>query len=193
MSRKLIVIIIIVLAIILVGVGYFVYKKPAIQNPAQGPVNEPITPVQKPVSSAAAALSNFKLYKNSEFGFQIQYPATWAVSEENIENVRGEQTKAFYFKKPNSDLRFTILPRDGLSYGLPDSGTTTDVMISGSIGSQTQYTLADGRRLWLLHPNYGLFNWLQDIGRIDILSSVEDPMGDTRIFEIMLNSFKLSK
>jgi len=38
-----------------------------------------------------------------------------------------------------------------------------------------------------------LFNWLQDIGRIDILSSAADPAGDIKVFEEMLNSFKLAK
>lgn len=136
---------------------------------------------------------NFALYKNNEFGFEIKYPDNWQVSAEPVENIRGEQTKGFFFKKRGSDLRFAILPRDGLSYGLETAGTSTRVFIGGSAGIQTQYILKDGRRLWLLHPQYGLHNWSQDIGRIDILSSADDPAGDTIIFEKMLNSFKLSK
>jgi len=135
----------------------------------------------------------FKLYKNSEFGFEIQYPVSWTVTEEINENVRGEMVKEFYFKKPNSDLRFAILPRDGLSYGVGAKGTSTSAYIGGSSGVQTQYILKDGRRLWLLFPQYGLYNWLQDLGRLDIMTSVEDLAGDTQIFEKMLFSFKLSK
>ena len=135
----------------------------------------------------------FKLYKNSEFGFEIQYPVSWTVSEEINENIRGEMVKEFYFKKPNSDLRFAILPRDGLSYGVGAKGTTTPVLIGGSDGMQTQYVLKDGRRLWLIFPRYGLHNWLEDLGRIDVMTSIEDPAGDTRIFEQMLNSFKLPR
>jgi len=94
-------------------------------------------------SQADTMIAGFKLYKSSEFGFEIQYPATWTVSEEDIVNVRGENTKAFYFKKPGSDLRFAILPRDGLSYGLPENGTSSPVFLGGSQGMQTQYTLSD--------------------------------------------------
>ena len=96
-------------------------------------------------------------------------------------------------KKSESDLRFAILPRDGLSYGLPDNGASSDVVIGGLAGVQQKWALPDGRRLWLLHPRYGLYGWSEDIGRIDIQSSAADPAGDTAIFEKMLNSFKLAK
>lgn len=186
--------------------GYFAYKKYFSAQVVETPVTQPEagsrlntgqtslaeTP-EKIIPQIITILPGFKIYKNSDFGFEIQYPQTWAVSEENIENVRGESTKAFYFKKPNSDLRFAILPRDGLSYGLPDGGDSKEIVIGGVLGSQTKWTLSDGRRLWLLNPQYGLHNWSQDIGRIDIQSSATDPMGDTVIFEKMLNSFKLSK
>ena len=148
---------------------------------------------EKIIPKKITILPGYKLYKNVDFGFEIQYPEKWIVSEENIENVRGENTKAFYFKKPNSDLRFAILPRDGLSYGLPDNGVSGEVSIGGSLGSQTKWTLPDGKRLWLLHPQYRLYNWSEDIGRIDIQSSATDPVGDTVIFEKMLNSFKLAR
>ena len=90
-------------------------------------------------------------------------------------------------------MRFAILPRDGLSYGVGANGTSTPVYIGGFSGIQTKYILKDGRRLWLLFPQYGLFNWLQDLGRIDAMTSVENVDSDTQIFENMLSSFKLSK
>jgi len=194
MSKKTKIVIVIVLVVILALAGYFGYKKyfnkPKLENKNSSSV---ITVLPDKPSQTKNSVTGFKFYKNIDFGFEIQYPKTWTVSEENIENVRGENTKAFYFKKPNSDLRFAILPRDGLSYGLPNNGTSSQVFISGSLGAQSKWTLPDGRRLWLIHPQYGLFNWSQDIGRIDILSSAADPAGDTKIFEEMLNSFKLSK
>lgn len=144
-------------------------------------------------NTALALMGGYKLYKNSEFGFEIQYPESWVVSQEINENVRGEMVKEFFFKKPNSDLRFAILPRDGLSYGLGAKGTTKPVFIGGISGMQTQYILKDGRRLWLIFPQYGLYNWLEDLGRLDIMTSSDDPAGDTQIFEKMLNSFKLVK
>lgn len=171
------------------------------KNPAPEPAEKSET--DSGFSAQGGPALGWKLYKNPDFMFEIQYPETWTVSEENIENVRGEQTKAFYFspmggsasggKKPGSDLRFVILPRDGLSYGLSSNGTTTDTVIGGSFGDQTQYVLSDGRYLWIVHPKYGGFNWAPDIGRIDAMTSVEDPAGDIQIFEKMLNSFKLKK
>jgi len=205
LDRNFKIIIAAIIFAILVVAGYFAYKNyysatpenkngsPAIKNTQLGLANKPEVSAKKPASKMETSLAGFKLYKNSEFGFEIQYPDSWTVSEEDIVNVRGENTKAFYFKKSDSNLRFVILPRDGLSYGLPAGGTTTPAMIGDSPGSQTQYTLPDGRRLWLLHPQYGLYNWSQDIGRIDILSSAVDPAGDSAIFEKMLNSFKLSR
>ena len=191
MSKKIKITAIIILVVVLAIAGYFGWKffnknEEVPENTNSFSAATTITPEKTPASS-------WKLYKNSDFGFEIQYLATWIVSEENIINVRGENTKAIYFKKPNSDLRFAILPRDGLSYGLPENGTSSEVFIGGFLGAQTKYTMNDGRRLWLIHPQYGLYNWAQDIGRIDILSSVTDPVGDTTIFEKMLNSFKLSK
>jgi len=202
MNRNFKIIIVLVLIIFLVLAGYFSYKKyfsartpetsdnttsQSEAGPPRAETPEKITPKQITI------LPGYKLYKNAVFGFEIQYPDSWTVSEEDIVNVRGENTKGFFFKKPNSDLRFAILPRDGLSYGLPDNGTSSQVFIGGFLGAQNKWTLPDGRRLWLIHPQYGLFNWSQDIGRIDILSSITDPAGDTKIFEEMLNSFKLSK
>lgn len=198
---KIVTIIIIILAVILIGAGYFIFGKnqnleeqtvkPAAEKPSGKPLTETKTPVPTPL--APAILSGYKLYKNSEFGFEIQYPESFTVTEEINENVRGEMVKEYFFRKPNSDLRFAILPRDGLSYGVGVNGTSTKVFIGGSPGIGTQYVLEDGRRLWLLFPQYRLNNWLQDLGRIDAMTTVEDPAGDTQIFEQMLNSFKFLK
>ena len=193
MNRKTKIIIVIVLAVILVLAGYFGYKKYFDKPKLENKNLSDITALPPDNLITPAAITGFKLYKNIDFGFEIQYPNTWAVIEEDIVNVRGENTKGFFFKKPNSDLRFAILPRDGLSYGLPNNGTSSQVFIGGSLGAQSKWTLPDGRRLWLIHPQCGLFNWLQDIGRIDILSSATDPAGDIKVFEEMLNSFKLAK
>jgi len=202
MMNRQIKIAVIIIILVLGSGGYFAYVKYFSARTPETFKNENILPLtengatltpEKIIPKEITILPGYKLYKNAEFGFEIQYPKTWTVSEENIENVRGENTKAFYFKKPDSDLRFAILPRDGLSYGLPNNGTSSQVFISGSLGAQDKWTLPDGRRLWLIHPQYGLFDWSQDIGRIDILSSATDPAGDIKIFEEMLNSFKLSK
>ena len=201
MSKKTKIIIVIVLAVILALAGYFGYKKyypvtPESKKPAaQGSQFESTKRLETDdgLSAKGGPALGWKLYKNIDFGFEIQHPDLWTVSEEDIINVRGENTKGFFFKKPNSDLRFAVLPRDGLSYGLPNNGTSSQVFIGGSSGAQSKWTLPDGRRLWLVHPQYGLFNWSQDIGRIDTLSSAADPAGDTKIFEEMLNSFKLAK
>lgn len=157
--------------------------KPELSKPSLSEIKPP----------ASQIFPGFRVYKNAEFGFEIQYPASWTVTEEINENVRGEMVKEFYFKKPNSNSRFAILPRDGLSYGIGVQGTSTPVFVGGSPGVGTQYVLEDGRRLWLLFPQYGLNNWLQDLGRIDAMTSAEDPAGDTQIFEQMLNSFKFTK
>jgi len=206
MTKKIKTAIIILIILALVAIGYLVYNKYFSAQYQQVPENNYLnTSVETSTSSQInltansvvkpqnALISGFNIYKNSDFGFEIQYPATWTVSEENIENVRGEQTKGFFFKKPGSDLRFAILPRNGLSYGLSGSGASTPVYIGGSLGVQTKYTQKDGRRLWLVHPQYSLYNWSQDIGRIDILSSADDSISDTQIFEKMLNSFKFAK
>ncbi len=207
-KTKISIIVLIALAFIAAGFyfGYQKYYLPRMQEKVSKPAEEIQTPAQKPaepgtekspaaeikpIPKTATILAGYKLYKNAEFHFEIQYPETWQVSEEPIENVRGEQTKGFFFKKPGSDLRFAILPRDGLSYSLPEMGTSSDVMVGGSVGSQTQFNLTDGRRLWLLHPNYGLYDWSQDIGRIDAMTGVENPADDIKIFEKMLNTFKL--
>ena|SRR3989344_1459278 len=209
-KAKVIVIIFTVGAIVAVGVyvGFQKFYFTSAEN-AEKPAEETKLPVENlPIKDSKEIPVNlsqeikppvspiflgFKVYKNAEFGFEIQYPVSWTVTEEINENVRGEMVKEFYFKKPNSDLRFAILPRDGLSYGVGAKGTSTPAYIGGSSGVQTQYILKDGRRLWLLFPQYGFYNWLQDLGRLDIMTSAEDIAGDTQTFEIMLSSFKLLK
>lgn len=204
MSKKSIVIIII-LVVILIGAGYFVLRsvlgifprtdlgKNQTEKSAEIAKSESGKPVGEVKPAVSTIIAGYKLYKNTEFGFEIQYPNSWMVIEEINENVRGEMVKEYYFKKPNSDLRFAVLPRDGLSYGVGAKGTSTAVFIGGSQGMQTQYILKDGRRLWLLFPQYGLYNWLEDLGRLDIMTSSDNSTSDTQIFEKMLNSFKLSK
>ena len=190
-------IILAILVIILVAVLGFFSLKIKYEKKPEVPNNATSTPVkttpEKTAPKEITVFPGYKLYKNAEFGFEIQYPQTWIISEKDIENVRGENTKAFYFGKPGSDLRFAILPRDGLSYGLPSNGTSSEAFIGGFSGVQRKWTLPDGRRLWLLNPHYELYNWSGDIGRIDIQSSATDPVGDTIIFQEMLNSFKLSQ
>jgi len=202
MNRQIKIAITVAIILVLGSGGYFAYvkyfsaqisKTSKNENPQPVTENSATSTPEKTILKEVTILPGYKLYKNADFGFEIQYPDLWTVSEEDIVNVRGENTKGFFFKKPNSDLRFAILPRDGLSYGLPNNGTSSQVFIGGSSGAQSKWTLPDGRRLWLVHPQYGLFNWSQDIGRIDILSSAADPAGDTKIFEEMLNSFKLAK
>src|SRR3989344_5747720 len=199
-KAKVIVIILVAAAIVAVS-AYFGFQKfyfakeeikPSVESlPAKNSKETPESPPQEVKSSAPQIFIGFRVYENTEFGFEIQYPVSWTVIEEINENVRGEMVKEFYFKKPNSDLRFAILPRDGLSYGLKTNGTSTPAYIGGSPGVQVQYVLKDGRHLWLLFPQYGLYNWLQDLGRLDVMTSFEDPIGDTQIFEKMLSSFKL--
>lgn len=204
MKSKIIIVVLVIAILILLGF-YFIYQKyyfsPLTENNPQSQT-EKLSEISKLESenlkeetknTVPTLIGGYKLYKNTEFGFEIQYPESWVVSQEINENVRGEMVKEFFFKKPNSDLRFAILPRDGLSYGLGAKGTSTAVFIGGSPGIQTQYILKDGRHLWLLFPQYGLYNWLEDLGRIDVMTSVGDPAGDTAIFEKMLNSFKLVK
>jgi len=212
MNKQIKIAIIIAIILVLGFGGYVVYKKyrlPISENKNNDLTIQNILPESNKqetdggYSAKGEPAVGWRLYKSADFGFEIQYPNTWAISEENIENVRGENTKAFYFspmggsasggKKSESDLRFAILPRDGLSYGLPENGASSEVFIGGSLGSQTKWTLSDGRRLWLLYPQYGLYGWSEDIGRIDIQTSATDPAGDTVIFEKMLNSLKLSK
>lgn len=190
---KVIAIVLVVLAFIAIGVYFGFQKFYFAESPIDTAQETTISEQEKPALQEIKPPLGWKLYKNSEFGFEIQYPTSWTVTEEINENVRGEMVKEFYFKKPGSDLRFAILPRDGLSYGIGAKGTSTPVYIGGFSGMQTQYILKDGRRLWLIFPQYGLYNWLQDLGRMDVMTSVEDPIGDTQIFEKMLNSFKLSK
>ena len=204
MTKKIIIIVLAAIVLILVGL-YFIYQKyyflPLTENNLESKTENP-GEIVKPESgkqsgkvknTLPALMSGYKLYKNAEFGFEIQYPVSWTITEEIAENVRGEMVKEFFFRSPNSDLRLAILPRDGLSYGLGVKGTTTPVLIGGSDGMQTQYVLKDGRRLWLIFPQYGLYNWLEDLGRIDVMTSASDPEGDTRIFEKMLNSLRLAR
>ena len=206
--RNKIIIIILAVAVMIAAGFYFGYQKnyfsrlteqtlePMTEKPveiAKSESEKPPAEIKPPASKTETTFQGFKLYKNSEFGFEIQYPVSWTITEEINENVRGETVKEFFFKKPNSDSRFAILPRDGLSYGIGAKGTSTPAYIGGSAGMQTQYVLKDGRRLWLLFPQYGLHNWLEDLGRLDIMTSAEDLSGDTKIFERMLSSFKLSK
>lgn len=201
--KSKIIIVILAIAILIFSGFYFVYKKyyslsltennPQLQTEKLSEISklESENLKEETKNISPALLNGYKLYKNAEFGFEIQYPDSWVVTQEINENVRGEMVKEFFFKKPNSDLRFAILPRDGLSYGLGAKGTSTPVFIGGLPGMQTQYILKDGRHLWLLFPQYGLYNWLEDLGRIDAMTTIENPIGDTAIFEKMLNSFKL--
>ncbi len=201
MKKNLKIVILSVLIIFLALAGYFGYKKyflaktPEISEniifqPEAGP-SLAETP-KKTTPKEITIFPGFKVYKNADFGFEIQYPSFWTVSEESIINVRGENTKGFFFKKPNSDLRFAILPRDGLSYALPSEGISEDINVGGFPGIQTKYIMPDERRLLLIHPQTDLFNWDKGIGRLDIQSSVEDPVGDFVTFNKMLNSFRLA-
>lgn len=207
MNFKTKIIIAILIAAVAIAAGfYFSYQKYFLPLAKQTPEQaaEKSAEISKPESRKPLVEGNgfpaqggpalgWKLYKNSEFGFEIQYPISWIVAEEINENVRGEMVKEFYFKKPASDLRFAVLPRDGLSYGLPSGGTSENINISGFLGVQTKYITADGRRLLLVHPQVNIFNWDPEIGRLDIMSGILDPVGDFEIFNKMLSSFKFNR
>ncbi|MBI2635400.1 MAG: hypothetical protein HYW79_02540 [Parcubacteria group bacterium] len=202
---KITIAILVVVALVAAGfyLGYQKYLFPLTKQAPETVMEKPAETVKpEPEKSPAptpsppsltSVMPGYKLYKNADFGFEIQYPVSWMVIEEVNENVRGEMVKEFYFKKPTSDLRFAILPRDGLSYGLPSDSTTENINISGFLGVQTKYITADGRRLLLVHPQVNTFNWDKEIGRLDIMSSALDPVGDFVIFNKMLSSFKFSR
>ncbi len=108
MNRNIKIFIVVIVIIFIAIAGYFGYKKYFFMQPSEISENENIQPVTKNTATTTpekttpkeiTILPGYKLYKNAEFGFEIQYPETWTASEENIENVRGENTKAFYFKK----------------------------------------------------------------------------------------------
>ncbi len=197
---KLIAVVLIVAASIFIGF-YFIYQKyyfsPLTKNNSQLQIENPKKEVKNTApastsgfSAKGGAVLGWKLYKNSDFGFEIQYPVSWTVAEGINENVRGEMVKEFFFRSPKSDLHFAVLPHDGLSYSLPNNGASEDINIGGFPGVQTKYITADGRRLLIVHPRINMFNWDPEIGRLDIMSSALDPAGDFAIFNKMLNSFK---
>ena len=98
MSRnaKIIIAILFGVLVLVVVLGFFIFMPRYAKNPEIS--GNAASTIEKTTPKEVTILPSYKLYKNSEFGFEIQHPETWAVSEENIENVRGENTKAFYFK-----------------------------------------------------------------------------------------------
>jgi hypothetical protein len=85
MKRKILIIILILLCIIVVSSSWFFVKN-----------NRPNPPVQIPQTIT----SNFKTYRNEQWGFEFQYPNDWTIEENS-------------FGSKYSKLNLRIFPNNG--------------------------------------------------------------------------------
>lgn len=76
-KKKLLVLVIITVAL---G-GYFVFSKKS-----AAPAETSIQQVPQEVDA-----SDWKTYRNEEFGFEAKYPNTWSVGLEGTDNITGKQ------------------------------------------------------------------------------------------------------
>src|SRR3989338_8439816 len=97
MNKKIIVVILAVIILILVGF-YFIYQKyyskilfspqtkdnseMQVEKPAEIVKSDSVNQIGGVKNIKTALVSGYKLYKNMEFGFEIQYPVSWTVIEE---------------------------------------------------------------------------------------------------------------
>ena len=122
--------------------------------------------------------SNWKTYRNEEYGFEVKYPEGWELILKNNNTI--EEDGIFIIK---NDSRLAVLPKGEYDQGLPFNQSLKEVgreIIGGKNFIKKIWTLDNQKILAVYTLNDSLNNWLQcnqenlNCSRIDIMADNGD-------------------
>jgi len=202
MSKKTIISIIIILALILiVGISYYGYQKKqekateieqsatTVEESASQPNIQPTTP--KPSAEPKSDLmSDWKTYTNQTYGFKVKYPKDWQVKEEPLPvypdtftialtfSGLSEQDKIFFNVRPKGDegmIReaLSIASEEKITVGGIEGSRITGVGHADDSPSETSVIVRKG--------DYLYYVWFLQ------------PFTEEIVFNQMLSSFRFTK
>ena len=178
MSKKTLFFSLILLASLTVVVSGCVAKTPVQPVPNNNQNTNAATSTADLPSEALAQegidTSNWKTYRNEEYGFEVKYPNNWILT------VRGEEANladGFFISKGKS--RIGILPNGEFDYGLPfEPPKIFDVLIDSKKAKLLQWNLQNDSKLIFYQFIDPILEWIgcdEDLGnpcnRIDILAT----------------------
>ncbi len=205
---------VVIIALLAIGGGVYVYKNQKVERPVavdsgieQLDQNQPKIDAQTPPVVAKENISNWEIYTNKEYGFELKYPKEWIY---NNSNVAYNTLLLMDFSSPDykessaylgGDFPQTVIEKGGkflilvenLSPRLPytfdqlkketsETGKIKEIKIGGE-----RALLVDGVGVYLLHPKNGLL-WF----KLFIRSAPGEIKYYSSIFNQILSTFKFT-
>ncbi|MFA6215152.1 MAG: hypothetical protein WC768_01115 [Patescibacteria group bacterium] len=134
-------------------------------------------------------ISDWKTYRNEEYGFEFKYPEDWKIQEKFF------QTNELFVLKGES--RLAILPNGELDLGLPyENPLIKDSLVSNALVKFRQWNLNNGKFLIVYNFLDEITNWtkcddnLKNCNRIELFAQNK---GDLNILINIILTFKFLK
>lgn len=189
-THKKILIVLIILAMIgvLVVITSRIFIKQSIQQPSiQNQPSTSIAPATSSTSSVpATSTTGTKTYRNTEWGFEFQYPQNWIVKERTFGgyyskfNVVARPTSGWYSQFPI--LVNIVLPEFAERSFQSVEKITSEVTVAGVPGIKYQYIFEGSQETAIILP----------LGEYRLILGTDDEQY-TEIFNQILASFKFLK
>lgn len=202
-----------IVAVLVVGGGVYVYKNQKVEKPVvdsgieQSDQNQQKVDAQTPPVVAKENISNWKIYTNKEYGFDLQYPKEWT---HNNSNVTYNTILLMDFSSPDykdystylgGDFPQTVIEKGGkfsivvenLSPRLPytfdqlKKETSEPGKIKEIKVGEERALLIDGVRVYFLHPKNGLL-----LFKLYLSSAPGEIKYYSSLFNQILSTFKFT-
>lgn len=139
MSKKNLIMVTIIILLLIVVIGVFWLGKEKGVQEAVVPKDEQQSQVTQPepTQEAEVDVSDWKTYRNEEYGFEVKYPSNWELI---ILNTKFDKSgdDLFFFAKDDKN-NFAVFPKGGFGHGIQEPKKITNENFRGKTAEMSWY------------------------------------------------------